>query len=98
MAKKDKLAVNVLSDPENRKKLKGVLQNCSDSLTRIAGERDFMKSEIAGICETLELDKKVVNKLVKTYFKQNFDEEVQENDAFERLWFDLVITSEKNVN
>ncbi len=97
MTKKDKLAVNALSNPEDRKKLQKVLQNCSDSLTRIAGERDFIKSEVDGICEVLELDKKVVNKMVKTYFKQNFDEEVSEHDAFETL-FELVVNSGKNVN
>lgn len=79
-----------MSDPKNRDKLFKIVRDCSDSLTRIAAERDFIREQITEISKELELPKKLVNKLVKTYFKQNFAEEVVSNEQFVSLYEEIV--------
>lgn len=91
--------MNIPNDPEKRKAIKKVLDELSGSLTRIEGERDFIKETIANICEEMELNKKTFRKMVKTYHKQNFSKEVADNEEFERMY--ETITGEtvlENVN
>ena len=42
------------SDPLQRKAIKKVLDELSGSMTRIEGERDYIKETINKICEELE--------------------------------------------
>lgn len=74
------------SDPEKRKAIKKVLQELSDSMTRIDGERDFIKETINAICEDMELSKKTFRRLARTYHKQNFSKEVAEHEEFETMY------------
>jgi arsenate reductase-like glutaredoxin family protein len=84
------LSVNVLSNPTDRDKLLKVLKECSDSMTRIEGERDLIKESVKDICEQLELPKRLVNRMVKVYHKQNYDEEVTVHEQFETLYETVV--------
>ena len=49
-------------------------------------ERDLIKEAVKDICDKLQLPKRVVNKMVKVYHKQNFDEEVAVQDQFMELY------------
>jgi TRAP-type uncharacterized transport system substrate-binding protein len=82
--------INSLSNPADREKLLKVIRDCSDSLTRIAAERDLIKESIVEISKKLELPKPLVRKMVKVYFKQNYDEEVAVQDQFETLYETVV--------
>jgi hypothetical protein len=84
------LAVNVLSNDADRQKLFKVVKECSDSMTRIEGENDFIKESIADISKQLQLPKKLVSRLVKVYHKQNYDEEVAVHEQFETLYKTVV--------
>lgn len=84
------LSINQLSNEADRKKLLGVLKECSNSLTRIAGERDLIKEAVSDVSESLQLPKRLVNKMVKVYHKQNYDEEVATNEQFEQLYETIV--------
>jgi len=79
-----------LSNPKDREDLLKVVKECSDSLTRIKAEKDFMKEAIKDVCEKLELPKRLVNRLVKVYHKQNYDDEVATQDEFETLYETVV--------
>lgn len=79
-------SINQISNPADRDKLLGVLKECSNSLVRMEGERDLIKEAVKDICDKLELPKRVVNKMVKVYHKQNFDEEVAVQDQFMELY------------
>ena len=46
-----------LSNPEDQKKLFNVVRECSNSLTRIQGEREYIKEAIRSICKELNLFK-----------------------------------------
>ena len=80
------MSINSLSNPADREKLLKVIRDCSDSLTRMAAERDFIKESVKEISKQLELPKPLVRKMVKVYFKRNYDEEVAVQDQFETLY------------
>jgi hypothetical protein len=75
---------------EDRKKLRNAVQEMSDSMTRIAAERDLQKEILSKIHEDLSLDKKVVRRLAKVYHKANFKDEVEQNDAFETFYNEVL--------
>ena len=83
------LTINQLSQPD-REKLFKIIKECSDSLTRIEGENDFIKESIAAASKNMQLPKKLVARLVKVYHKQNFDEEVAVHEQFETLYESVV--------
>ena len=66
------------------------LRECSGSMTRMEGEKDYIKESIASISKDLQLPKKLVAKMVKVYHKQNYDEEVATHEQFETLYETIV--------
>jgi len=84
------LSVNTLSNPMDREKLLGVLRECSNSMARMEGEKDYIKESVTNISKELELPKKLVAKMVKVYHKQNYDEEVAVHEQFETLYETVV--------
>jgi hypothetical protein len=83
------LTINQLSQPD-REKLFKIVRDCSDSMTRIEGENDFIRESIAETSKNMQLPKKLVAKLVRVYHKQNFDEEVAVHEQFENLYESVV--------
>lgn len=90
---KNFVSVNSLSE-NDRKKLKGAIQEINDSMTRAAAEKELQKETITKICEELGLDRKIVRKMGKTYFKANFNTEVEEQKTFEEF-YDIIINGGK---
>jgi hypothetical protein len=90
MSVTQQMVINQITNPADKELLMRVLRTCSDSLTRISAERDLIKDEVKSVCDKLELPKRLVNRLVKTYHKQNFDEEVTVNEQFQTLYETVV--------
>ena len=84
------MSVNQISNPEDRKKLLDVLRECSASMTRMEGEKDYIKESLNDICKNLQLPKRLVARMVKVYHKQNYDEEVATHEQFEQLYETIV--------
>jgi hypothetical protein len=84
------LSVNQISNPADREKLLNVLRECSASFTRTEGEKDFIKEAVTNICKDLQLPKRLVNRMIKVYHKQNYDEEVAVHEQFETLYETIV--------
>jgi hypothetical protein len=84
------LSINQISNPADQKKLLDCLRECSSSMTRMDGEKDYIRESIASISKDLQLPKKLVAKLVKVYHKQNYDEEVATHEQFETLYETIV--------
>lgn len=84
------LSINQITNPADKQKLLNVLKDCSASKTRIEGERDLIKEAVSDISKELNLPKKIINRMVKVYHKQNFDEEVAVQDQFETLYQNIV--------
>lgn len=84
------ISINQITNPADKQKLLTVLKDCSASKTRIEGERDLIKEAVSDISKELNLPKKIINRMVKVYHKQNFDEEVAVQDQFETLYQNIV--------
>ena len=84
------MSVNLLSNPADREKLLKVIRECSDAMVRAAAEKNFIKEATTDISKQLQLPKKIVQRMVKVYFKQNYDEEVAVHDQFETLYETVV--------
>jgi hypothetical protein len=80
----------LLANPADQKKLLDMLREASNSLTRIESERDLIREMKSKVCDELQLEKKVVNRMVKVYHKQTFQEEVAEHEQFETLYESIV--------
>lgn len=80
------IGITQLSNPADREKLFKVIRNCSDALTRAKAEKDYVREAMKDISKELDIPKKIVSKMVKVHFKQNFDEEVTTNEQFEALY------------
>ena len=72
--------------PVDKLKLLDALQDISTSMTRTDAERDLLKNIKKDICDELQLNRKVLNKLARTYHKGNFNEEVEMHKDFESLY------------
>jgi hypothetical protein len=83
-------SINQISSETDRKKLYDAIKECSNSMTRIAAEKDLIKEAVKNVCEELKLPKRLVNRLVKVYHKQNYDEEVATHEQFEQLYETIV--------
>lgn len=77
------------SDPKAKQAIKSCMEEISNSMTRIEGERSFIKEAIYNVCEEYQLSKKTFRKLAKTYHKQNFSIEVAEHQEFEQMYEEL---------
>lgn len=71
---------------EQRKQLKNAVVELNDSMTRTAAERDLQKETINDISEKLGLDKKLVRRMAKVYFKANYNDEIEEHNTFEEFY------------
>ena len=74
------------------------MQEISNSMTRIEAERDLIKNAINDICEEQNLNKKTFRRMAKVYHKQNFKQEIEEQQEFETLYETITNTTtmEKN--
>lgn len=75
---------------EELKDLMDVIVDCANSKTRIASERSLISTSVKDICKKLNLDKSIINKMINTYYKNNFDDEVALQNGFEELYTKVV--------
>jgi len=83
------LTINQLSEPDKEKLFK-IIKECSNSMVRIDGEKDYIREAIADTAKSMQLPKKLVSRLIKVYHKQNYDEEVAVHEQFETLYETVV--------
>jgi hypothetical protein len=79
-----------ISNPADRAKIKKMLGEVSDSMTRISGERDLIKETIKEMSQEFNLSKRQLNRMAKVYHKQNFTREQEEHSEFEDLYTSIV--------
>jgi hypothetical protein len=82
--------VIIPSSPEDREKIRRVLRTVSDSMTRIEAEKDLIKDEIGALVEDFEIPRKFLNKMARTFHRQNFKDIVDEQDDFATLYETVV--------
>ncbi len=79
-----------ISSPADRKKIREMLQEVSNSMTRIAAEKDLIREAIKEYSKTYEIPKRTLNKMAKIYHKQSYNLEQQEFEEFEELYETVV--------
>lgn len=75
---------------DEKAQLSAALTETSKSLARAQGEKEYVRESIKKVSTDLKMPKKLVAKLVKVHFKQNFDEEVQNFEEFEHLYQSVI--------
>jgi hypothetical protein len=79
------VSINSLSDSQ-KKELKEAIVQLNDSLTRVASERDYQKDSINAISDKTGVDKKIIRRMAKVYFRANYAQEQEENRQFEDFY------------
>jgi hypothetical protein len=72
--------------PEQKKDLQKAVHEISNSMTRMEAERDLIREIVKDQSQTLQIPKKIVSKIAKTYHKQNLAQEVADHEEFVELY------------
>jgi intein-encoded DNA endonuclease-like protein len=78
--------MNYALTPEQKKDLQGAIQEISNSMLRTEAERDLIREIVKEKSDTLQIPKKVISKIAKTYHKQNLAQEVADHEDFVELY------------
>lgn len=76
---------------EDKKKFKGVLDELSNSMTRMDAERDFIKETIEAASKDFNMNKKIIRKMARVYHKNNYTDEVIEMEEFQQTYESVVV-------
>lgn len=82
---KPQVSITALTDAQ-KKELKLAVTQLNDSLTRQAAEKDHQKAVIDAISDKTGVEKKIVRRMAKVYYKSNYDEEQEANRSFEEFY------------
>ena len=78
--------MNYALTPEQKKELQGAIQEISNSMVRTEAERDLIKEIVKEQSDTLQIPKKIISKIAKTYHRQNLHQEVADHEDFVELY------------
>lgn len=78
------------SDPELRRKIRELVKEAADIMTMIAAQREALKDAKARAVEELEVPKKILNKMIKAFYNQDFPLISQENEMFELFYENII--------
>lgn len=79
------VSINALNE-QQKKELKDAIRQMNDSMTRMAAERDFQKEALKEISDKTGVNKKIIRRMAKVYYKSNYAEEQEENRQFEEFY------------
>ena len=79
------VSINSLNESQ-KTELKNAIREINDSMTRTASERDFQKETLTSISDKTGIDKKIIRRMAKVYFRSNYAEEQEENRQFEEFY------------
>ena len=76
----------------DKKALKGVLDELSNSMLRVKSEKEFQKEAIEEAAEKFQMNKKILRKMAKVYHNNSYSDEVTEMEEFTKLYESVIIT------
>lgn len=76
----------VPSSPADRQDIKSKIQEISGSMTRIEGEKDYIKETIADLSKKYNLPKNYLSRMAKVFHKSIYTEQVVEGENFQALY------------
>jgi hypothetical protein len=71
---------------EQKKELQGAVREISASMTRTEAERDLIREIVKDQSAKHSIPKKIINKIAKTYHKQNLTQEIDDHEEFVELY------------
>jgi len=72
--------------PEQSKQLRGAINEISASMTRTEAERDLIREIVKDQSQQLQIPKKLISKIAKTYHKQSLTQDIQDHEDFIELY------------
>lgn len=81
---------DTLQTEEDKQKVLDAMKICSDSMLRIDSEKSLIGETLKKLSKEVGVSKKVLSKMVKVYYKKNYDEEVAQQEQFEKLYTTVV--------
>ena len=82
--------MSVPSNKDDRRKLKAMIVEMTNALLRVDSERELLKEISSAASEEFGIQKKLINKLARTLYKNNYADLQTENEHFEFLYESLV--------
>ena len=79
------VSINSLTE-QQKTELKNAIREMNDSMTRAAAERDFQKETLNSISDKTGVNKKIIRRMAKAYFRSNYAEEQEDNRQFEEFY------------
>jgi maltooligosyltrehalose synthase len=73
------------SNPEDRRKLLGGIDEMINCLAQMDAQRDQKKEIVEHLYQSFDIDKKLLNKAAATIYKDNFQKVAAENEDLELL-------------
>lgn len=73
------------SSPADRKAILDAMGEISASMTRIEGEKDYIKETVNDLASKFNIPKKLLNRFAKTYHKQTYSDELGQDSDFETM-------------
>lgn len=84
------------SDPAERKRLQGFLQEASDNLTIAAAHRDALKEIKQGALDEFPITGKLLNQLIRFHHNQNFEKVSGEMEEIFHAYENLQTSTKSN--
>ena len=80
--------MNLISNKDEIKQLQGTLQEIADAMLQISSHQEQIKEIKANALENHKdkLTAKQLNRLAKTFYKQNYSQEVADAEEFQILY------------
>lgn len=78
--------MNYVLTPEQKKDLQNAIREISNSMVRTEAERDLIKDIVKTQSDNLQIPKKIINKIAKTFHKQSLHQEVADHEDFVELY------------
>jgi len=76
----------MFSNEADRKKFMGNVKEISNSMLRAEAERDLIREIVKEASDEFKIPKKTINKIAKTYHKQNLTQVIAEQDEFVEIY------------
>jgi len=73
------------------KEIKGAIQEINESMVKMDHEKDSIKAIVDALYDSTKIPKKIIKRMARVQYKQNFQEEVAEHKEFETLFEGLTV-------
>jgi phytoene/squalene synthetase len=80
----------VPSCPKDRKEIKDVIEQISNSMTRIEGEKEYQKEAFKELSERFEVDQKWLKKMATDYHKDTYSKTVGDLEDYSLLYENII--------